>query len=158
MEDPELIRVLVAVGRKVQSALRRHLPPELTLTQAWIMGLLAEHGSLSLSDVATHLDISLSAASVAVDQLIHMGWAEKARSPADRRLVFITLTNAGQTVIADAQQRRRDIMGTLFAHMDPKDVQTLHESLVKVEAALTRSFGSTGHKGTREPRGEQVGP
>jgi DNA-binding MarR family transcriptional regulator len=156
MRDLELDRLLVAIGRKMQSVLRRHLPRELTLTQTWVLGLLYEQGPVPLSDVAKHVDLSLSAASVVVDQLMHMGWAAKGRSATDRRALSISLTAKGKAAVEDAIHRRQDVLETLLAQMSPEEVRVLEESLTKFEALLVHSFGTEGQAPSKEETG--VGP
>lgn len=135
--DSELDRVLIAIGRKMQSVLRRHLPPDLTLTQAWVLGLLDERSQIPLSEVAEHLDLSLSAASNVVDQLIHTDWVVRERDLNDRRVVTVSMTEAGRQMVEEAKNRRREIVDAILSHLSADDTQQLHDILQKLEHVLS---------------------
>lgn len=136
MDDVGLDRALIAVGRKVQAQLRSHLRHDLTLTQAWIMGLLDQNARMALSEIADQLDLNLSAASSAVDQLIRTNWVERGSNPLDRRVVVVSLTEAGRQMVVEAKTKRQEIMAFILACLDEDEANDLHRILRKLDQAL----------------------
>ena len=148
--ETELDRVLIAVGRKMQTLLRRELRHELTLTQAWVLNALEHHQHLQVSEIAEALDLSLSAASNVIDQLIHAGWVVRERSRQDRRIVTVTLTEDGRHKLNQAKGRRRDVWQHIVSQLEERDVHELKRILHKLESALSADEDETADQAKEE--------
>ncbi|HEU4338735.1 MAG TPA: MarR family transcriptional regulator [Planctomycetota bacterium] len=72
-------------------------------SQASLLDHLDEVESLRLTDLARHLGITPSSASLAVSRLAARGYIARSRSPGDRREVRLRLSPAGRRV-RDAQE------------------------------------------------------
>ena len=63
----------------------------------------AEEGHLRMSELAGQTQLSLSRVSRIIDVLCERGLAERQSCPGDSRVVHATITSAGKTLFADAQ-------------------------------------------------------
>jgi DNA-binding MarR family transcriptional regulator len=79
---------------------------DLSFTQVKSLLVLSEGDSIAVKDLGAKLNLSLPAASRAVDQLVHRGLVGRTESSADRRSRLVALLPAGQALI-DAFTRSR---------------------------------------------------
>src|ERR1700750_760926 len=97
----ELLAPLWAYLNRKSSAELFEMVAELdsSFSQVKMMFLLEDGGEHSVKDIATHLGLSLPAASRAVDGLIQRGWVTRRESAEDRRSRLIALTDDGREVV-----------------------------------------------------------
>lgn len=106
-----------------------------TIGQLRILMLLATREEVNLAAVAHALDINPSNASRAVDRLLRAGLLDRFDSPADRRHLILTLTDAGAALVDGVIARRRAAIEAILQDMTPSARQTLAVSLRKFAAA-----------------------
>ncbi len=77
----------------------------LTLSAYEVLSRLAhaDGGSLRMTELAGRSQLSLSRVSRLMDTLEHRGVTERLSCPTDSRAVHATITNAGRTLVAEAQ-------------------------------------------------------
>lgn len=129
---------LITVARKLQAILRRRLPAELTLTQAWVLTLLADEDALPVSAIAAELDMSLSATSNVLDQMMHHGWLTREENPEDRRVIRVGLTDAGRALVDEVRTRRYEVWREVLEGLGEDDAAYLKRALVDLEHALAK--------------------
>lgn len=87
---------------------------------------------MQVSDVAASLNVTVSAATGMVDRLVRAGFATRERDKKDRRVVWVTITAAGQTALAQAESERRAAMIDLFGAVSGSELERLCEILERV--------------------------
>lgn len=85
-------RVLRMMARQFA---RDRAPWHITPTQYHILYLIRDRRTLTLMDMAKHLQVSAPTATRAVDALVQKGLLCKERDPQDRRLVWLRLSDEG---------------------------------------------------------------
>jgi len=100
LDSPPWARVestLMATARLVREAFDLRLAPlDLNLTQASLLGYVAEFGATSQTRLADHLGIGRAAIGAVVDQLQARGLVERQPNPGDRRVWLVEITDAGR--------------------------------------------------------------
>lgn len=81
--------------------------------QLALFNLLADGRSLALMDTARRLGVSGATATRAAESAHRRGWIRKTRDPHDRRIVWLTLTEAGDAVRRDFRKRVADRLKVL---------------------------------------------
>jgi len=74
---------------------------ELTAVQFAVLARLAEHGNLSQNRLGREVDMEPANIKAVVDRLMRRGLVATERDPADRRLVLVTLTVAGEALLRE---------------------------------------------------------
>jgi DNA-binding MarR family transcriptional regulator len=88
----------------------------LSLPQIRLLLALFHIGSATIGQIADHLHIGQSAASLLVDRLVQAHLAERTDDPADRRRAIVRLTEAGEALLwrqRAGQQRLHAILNEL---------------------------------------------
>lgn len=97
--------------------------------QLWAMFELAQAPGLRVSDIARALSIHQSTASNMLDKLERRELIERRREGADRRVVSVFLTGAGQRVIDAAPRPARGVLTDAIDKLPEDALQNLEASL-----------------------------
>lgn len=106
-----------------------------TVPQLRVLVLASQPGHLNATAVAAALDVHLSSASRICDRLVQAGLLDRRDLPEDRRHVELTLTPAGQRLLATVNDHRRDIFTRILRRMAAADRVTLTQALSAFVAA-----------------------
>jgi DNA-binding MarR family transcriptional regulator len=79
---------------------------DLSFTQVKSLLVLRDHDGLAVKDLGARLNLSLPAASRAVDQLVQRGLVGRTESVADRRSRLVALLPAGRELLDDFTRAR----------------------------------------------------
>jgi DNA-binding MarR family transcriptional regulator len=96
---------------------------DLSFTQVKSLLVLRDHDGLAVGDLGARLNLSLPAASRAVDQLVQRGLVERTESVADRRSKLVALLPAGRELLDDFTRARTSALERWAASL-PADQQT----------------------------------
>lgn len=110
-------RVLVAVSAQSVA----EISDTVTLPQLRVLVVLASQPSMNLNGVATRIGVHPSNATRVVDRLVSAGLLDRRNDPADRRNLLLELTSAGNALVHDVMQRRRDTIATILEQMSPEE-------------------------------------
>ena len=103
-----------------------------------VLALLEMHGGLPMTRLAEELDVALPNATGIVGRLVDRGIVQRSHDVADRRLVLVTLTDAGHRLIGEMEAGRRDRMSRLIAHLDDDQQRRLLQTVKDLQAASQR--------------------
>ena len=96
MEEVSKAVKVVQLMKKVMSTIKQRMGnhfKEMNLTgpQGMLMGTLANHGEMKVSDLSEKLGLSNSTVSGILDRLENQGLVERTRSKEDRRVVYVNI-------------------------------------------------------------------
>lgn len=107
---------------------------QLTVTQAFALTILVDDGQKRASELAKLLSITTGGLTGLIEKLVTKGLVDRIRDEADRRVVYIAITESGQNVFKEVQQDRLQLMDGLFGVLDDKEIDTLiniHSKLLR---------------------------
>jgi DNA-binding MarR family transcriptional regulator len=111
-----------------------------THEQYALLSLLAETGGASMGAIASSRGVALNTATALVERLVASGLALREPVAADRRVVRVIATAAGQELVLRLREARRARLQELLAELDPAELQSLARAL----PALRRLAGREG--------------
>jgi DNA-binding MarR family transcriptional regulator len=122
----ELDATTMILGR-LMAARHGQFCDDMLVSPAQLMVLLVlEHsGPTKAGDIAVPLGIKAPATSTLLDSLEKDGYVTRQHAPDDRRVILVSLTEAGTTVLAETKARRRQHMRALMRGLEAEDVKTL---------------------------------
>lgn len=126
--------------KKVHFLLSRRLQHEyarlhLTATQYMVLRDLSA-GPGQASTLAASLGVTTANLTGVIDRLEAAGLIERDRRQADRRTVRLALTAKGRVLTGEAMSTLRGSVQSLFATLDPDDLDALQGGLDKLLEAL----------------------
>ncbi|WP_229445203.1 MarR family winged helix-turn-helix transcriptional regulator [Massilia sp. Leaf139] len=103
----------------LKTRLRDSLAPAgLTVPQYTALSVFRAHGSLSNAQLATRTMVSPQSANEMVKQMEAKEWIARTPDPAHGRIIQISLTDAGEAVLAECDARVAEVERTMFPELD----------------------------------------
>ncbi|HSK48719.1 MAG TPA: MarR family transcriptional regulator [Coriobacteriia bacterium] len=93
--------------------------------QLMVLLVLAHSGPTKAGDLATPLGIKAPATTSLLDSLERDGFVTREHAADDRRVTLVSLTEAGEAVLAVAKERRREHMRALLGTLSTDDIRAL---------------------------------
>jgi DNA-binding MarR family transcriptional regulator len=111
---------------------------ELSLPQLFLLVTLHEGGTLTVSALADLLGVTAPSASTLIDRMEERGLVARERDAADRRVVHVTITEWGDTLLDEMVGMRRDRVRQVLSQMDAEEL----EHVIGAVRGLHRVLGS----------------
>jgi len=124
-------RAIVAVTVRSMSG----LADDITLAQYRTLIVLASRGPQRLADLAGWLGVTPPTAGRMCDRLSQRGYVARQREDSDRRVVRVSLTSAGRSVIDEASRQRKRYIATIMAELPKSRQQDVADALKAFAAA-----------------------
>jgi DNA-binding MarR family transcriptional regulator len=93
-------------------------PKGLSVPQYTALSVFRAHGALSNAQLATRTMISPQSANEMVKQMEAKGWIARTPDPAHGRIIQISLTEAGEAVLAECDAKVAQVERTMFPELD----------------------------------------
>jgi DNA-binding MarR family transcriptional regulator len=140
----QLAEDLLALWRLLRNLSHPVRRAEMTPEQYWLLRLLNQAGSLSISEVANELGIAISSATISCKRLEKAGLLTRERQLHDERVVLVALTGKGLAQIDAWRQRKREALTRMLNVLDSQEQQALQSMIERVlEGADARAFEDT---------------
>ena len=125
--------LLSRTGKTARGRLAAELGDQgLRLWHMAVLAALADLGPHAQRELAERLDIDPSDIVKVLDELAIRGCVERARDPADRRRVRVTLTPEGSATLAALTVRAEAVQDAVLAPLDTEERAVLHALLLRV--------------------------
>ncbi|MGK7312871.1 MAG: MarR family winged helix-turn-helix transcriptional regulator [Candidatus Longimicrobiales bacterium M2_2A_002] len=108
----------------------------LTLGQLRFLELIEQGGESNMTDIARSIAISNAAVSRTVDKLVDRGLVARRAGSEDRRIIWLDLTDSGDTVLADYRAR---IESSLIRSLQQESAGQLSEMALTLDR-MTRTL------------------
>jgi DNA-binding MarR family transcriptional regulator len=128
----------------------RWLQIDLTLSQLKVMFTLAQAGGASVGEIAQLLGIGNAGASLLVDRLVRLGFAQRTEDPADRRRTIVELSPAGMNLVRELIHGGRDHLHRVLIALPPEDLA----ALLRGVGAAARVAETLAQESTEKAAGE----
>jgi len=107
-------------------------PSRLVLRAVW------KHGPVRMSEIGKHMGISKPYMTLLVNKLISEGLVERVPDPDDRRVVNVTITDAGRGAIREFMRNARETVMRNLSSLDSGDISSLHESMKRIRSITSK--------------------
>ena len=107
-------------------------PSRFVLRAVW------KHGPVRMSEIGKHMGISKPYMTLLVNRLISDGLVERVPDPHDRRVVNVTITEAGRAAIRVFMRNARETVMKNLSSLDSRDISSLHESMKRIRSITSK--------------------
>ncbi|HET9076745.1 MAG TPA: MarR family transcriptional regulator [Acidimicrobiales bacterium] len=131
-EERELVDAFLSASRALVAVAARSLAAcgtEITLPQYRALVVLSGRGPQRVADLAEALDVLPSTATRMCDRLAAKRLLRRNRSPQDRRIVRVGVTEEGRRLVDRVSQARRAELRQVLDHLPPTGRSDLVEAL-----------------------------
>jgi DNA-binding MarR family transcriptional regulator len=102
---------------------------QLSVLQTRVLLAVAQHGPISLGDLAASLDLSLPSASRLVTRLVDDGLLLRRVPPYDRRITHLVVSARGRRMLGRLRSARQREINRVFAELSAADRAALTQGL-----------------------------
>jgi DNA-binding MarR family transcriptional regulator len=139
----ELVRRALAELEVLMSYRRRNVcdrpaTRDISIPQFHALVVLHERGARTVTDLAHHLGISAPSASSIVDRMEEHGYVVRERDAIDRRVVNVSISDEGRSVVEEMMGVRRDHSRRLLNAMTDDELNAVLSCVDAVKSAQGR--------------------
>ncbi|MBP1937223.1 MarR family winged helix-turn-helix transcriptional regulator [Paenibacillus sediminis] len=117
-----------------------------TLPQIKMLHMIEHYGTSKLSVLAEQLEVKPSAITVMIDRLEASGFVKRHADEQDRRVVLVSITDAGREVLEEARRKTNQVLADYFSELEHEELEQLiilNEKLASI--AQKRKESSCSH-------------
>jgi len=118
--------------RFVSSQWSRYAMPPVSPSQAWVLEILEERGKQKAGQIADIMNVTCGAVTGLVDKLSGEGFVVRVRGEEDRRIVYVSITESGKSVLNHVRNMRKDITARLFSGLTEEEQRQLARMFRKI--------------------------
>jgi DNA-binding MarR family transcriptional regulator len=127
----------LVAGEKAAFASRCH-ERSISMAHVFLMSMIDKHGAVPMTRVAELLGSGLPTATGLVSRMEERGLIRRDHDTRDRRVVLVSLTDAGAAEIRDLHETRQRRMAAAITHLSPTERTDLLTAIRSLRAALAR--------------------
>jgi DNA-binding MarR family transcriptional regulator len=101
-----------------------------------VLWLLGEHGPLPVGRLADLLGVAVPNATGLIDRMEQRNLVTRTRVPGDRRVVLVSVTDAGRETADQVDGWRSAMLEGLFRRLDTSELRRLAEALEEMRDAF----------------------
>ena len=113
----------------------------ISMAQLHILYTLQRSGEMPMSKLADVLQVSLSNATGLIDRIEERGFVERTRVPEDRRVVLITVTDAGRRMLEEVDAVSTELLRSVFARIGRTQIAGVGRAIAELRRALEETTG-----------------
>ncbi|MEW8967916.1 MarR family winged helix-turn-helix transcriptional regulator [Exiguobacterium alkaliphilum] len=109
--------------KKISSKVSHQLEQGITIDQFFLLRMINQSGRITSSQLANELGVRPSAITVMIDRLIKNEFVTRVRDEEDRRVVFIALTENGQRVLKQSEEKRLVLIKKYMSKLEQAELK-----------------------------------
>lgn len=113
-------------------------PRDISFTTASTLSRLERQGAHRLTSLAVDEGVAQPSMTQLIQRLEQQGLVERNRDAADRRVVWVAITDAGRALLAKRRKSRADQMAELLAGLDPQEEAALSAAVLAAIPVMRR--------------------
>lgn len=135
----KVVQLMKKIMSKVKQKVGIHFR-EMNLTgpQGILMGTLAHHGEMKVSELSEKLGLSNSTVSGILDRLENQGFVERTRSKEDRRVVYVKVTDEFKKHSLKHFEEINKIVEQMMDKATPEELEIILKGMNTLEEVIDR--------------------
>jgi len=105
---------------------------EFSKSELFTLLLVERHDEIIMSRIAEYVNVSMSTANGIVERLVKGGYLQRDRSDADRRIVVVRLTAAGQNLVDEIKSTVVEYIKLIYEELDDDERRLILKVLDRV--------------------------
>ncbi|MCQ4087132.1 MarR family winged helix-turn-helix transcriptional regulator [Saccharibacillus sp. JS10] len=131
----------LSIEREMGSVVRRQMPLDLTNDQYYLLQHIMQHGPRTSSELADTFKVVKSSITAIVTRLVDRGLIERTRSEEDRRTVYLSLTESGQQIAQQVEQRISEAVGGYLSHFEEQEISMVMSAFERLAELVIEDGG-----------------
>jgi DNA-binding MarR family transcriptional regulator len=140
-----ILEVIPLVMRTIRHELRSNRALDVSVPQFRVLSFIRRNPQTSLTDLADYIGLTLPSISKMVDGLVERGWVSRVECAADRRKVTLTLTAAGETMLAASNARTQERLSRRLTELSNSERANITDALATLQDVFSASSPLSGN-------------
>ncbi len=136
----QVLEAVPLVMRAIRGQLRSHRRADISVPQFRAMAYIDQNEGASLSDLASHIGLTLPSMSKLVDGLVSRKLVARTSDSVDRRRICLALTPLGREGLRAAHRSTEKYLADTMSGLDEADLQGIARTMQILESL----FGQEG--------------
>jgi DNA-binding MarR family transcriptional regulator len=124
----------------------------LSKTEIFLLFGIYRHGEMTMTQIASGMNVSMSTATGIVDRLVQKGYLTRERSESDRRVITVQPTESGRSFIEEVSGLIRKVVDDIYGKLSDEEKSVL----LRVIGKVTEYFLSEKEKASNKPEDKQL--
>jgi DNA-binding MarR family transcriptional regulator len=125
----EVLDVVPAVMRVIRAEMRRHRSLDLSVPQFRTLTFINNNPGSSLLTLAEHLGLTSPSACRMIDVLVGRGLVSRQTSLKDRRMITLTLTEVGLSMLENSRKGTMENLALIFSSLSPVEKSAIMDAM-----------------------------
>ncbi|SCH64236.1 MULTISPECIES: MarR family winged helix-turn-helix transcriptional regulator [unclassified Romboutsia] len=125
-----------------EKAMKRTEFTNLSITEIHTIEAIGTEGNRTMGEIAHDLRITVGTLTTAINRLIKKGYVERKRIEEDRRVVLVSLTDAGKMVFDAHGVFHKEMIDEILENFDESELGVLTKALGKATRFFERKYES----------------
>ena len=125
-------KMIFNVQKKIGDDICKDLDIQISLAHISLLWFIRNNGTCIVSDIAQHLNITLSGVTSAINKLVNIQLVTRKRSESDRRHVVIALTEKGEKFLERVDENRVKLIHKCFKGLRDEEIKEFFKILNKI--------------------------
>lgn len=136
----QVLEVVPVVMRTIRTEFRGGRSSDLSVAQFRTLAYIKNNDGASLSELATHIGLTLPSMSKLIDGLVIRGFVTRNSHSEDRRRICLQLTTTGRNELDAAYDHTRVFLVDMLADLTKEDLNTINRSMQILKNLFTLDF------------------
>ncbi|QED49264.1 MarR family winged helix-turn-helix transcriptional regulator [Cytobacillus dafuensis] len=133
------IELSFSVHRRGEALVKCQIGSDLTNDQHYTLRYISKAGSCTSTELAEEFDVQKSAITAIINRLWEKGLIQRTRDENDRRVVYLTLTDKGNELFYQAEERIHKLVESFISKFDQSEIKQFIETYEKLNQVLKES-------------------
>lgn len=129
-------KAILALKKKLVIKVMQGIDHSLSISHMGLLKFISDYDHCTVSDIANHLNITLSGVTQLTEKLVHMKLVTRTRSEEDRRIVCINITEEGKKLVEKFHQNRAKVFKEWFSILSEEEAKTYFRILEKITSHI----------------------
>lgn len=143
MELQQLIsRYQLAINtiyRGINNILKEEIQHDITPDQFIVLQHIHQNKTCTSTQIAKHFSVGKSAVTALVTRLFDKGFIERIRDKEDRRIVYLTLKEAGTELVEQTEKELYQVIREKLGHFNNSEIEGYIKALEKLASLMSNN-------------------
>jgi DNA-binding MarR family transcriptional regulator len=131
------VTISFQVHKKAESLIKGEIGNELTNDQHYILRYIHLSKVCTSSELADAFDVNKSAITAIINRMADRGLIQRTRDENDRRVVYLTLTDEGNALYQECQEKVRLLVESIITQFEETEIKNFITTYEKLALILT---------------------
>ncbi|WP_042356066.1 MarR family winged helix-turn-helix transcriptional regulator [Bacillus rubiinfantis] len=130
------VNVSFQVHKKAEALIKDQISNDLTNDQHYILRYIHQSGSCTSTELAAVFEVNKSAITAIINRMADRGLIQRTRDQNDRRVVYLTLTDEGNALYQNCQDKIHHLVESIITQFEELEVRTFIQTYEKLALIL----------------------